>query len=152
MLYKPFAAPSDVVPARQYMTLVSPAAERLMRDAIKGPLNGVACNAATNAALRASTEVPAVADPQNKARPGDLVPMVGLYHGGGQYGCGVLRPAGQCMMRDNHDMFTLSARSAASFSSSRSIPSSIATSTTSTRRSTRSEPGSWRTINGTRSS
>ena len=32
-----------------------------MRDAIKGPLNGVACNAATNAAMRASAEVPAAA-------------------------------------------------------------------------------------------
>jgi hypothetical protein len=106
VLYKPFIAPTDVVPARKYMTLVSPAAERLMRDVIKGPLNGVTCNAATNASLRASTEWPTVADPQNKMRPGDLVPMVGLYHGG-HYACGVLRPAGQCMMRDNHDMFTL---------------------------------------------
>jgi hypothetical protein len=105
VLYKPFVAPSDVVPARPYLTLVSPAAERIMRDAIKGPLNGVTCNAATNASLRASTEVPAVADPQNKVRPGDLVPMVGLYHGG-YYACGVLRPAGQCMMRDSHDLFT----------------------------------------------
>ncbi len=107
VLYKPFLAPSDVVPARPYLTLVSPAAERIMRDAIKGPLNGIACNAATNAAVRASTEVPAAADPQNKVKPGDLVPMVGLYHGGGLYGCGVLRPAGQCMMRDNHDMWTI---------------------------------------------
>ena len=107
VLYKPFAAPSDVVPARPYLTLVSPAAERIMRDAIKGPLNGVACNAAMNAAIRASAEVPAAADPLNRVKPQDLVSLVGVYHGGAAFACGVLRPAGQCMMRGTHDMFTV---------------------------------------------
>ena len=103
VLYKPFIAPDDIVPRRPYLTLVSPAAERIM-GAIKGPLNGVACNAAVNAALRAETEVPVKPDPQGKVPEHQLPFLVGVYHGAALEGCGVLRPAGQCMMRDTHDL------------------------------------------------
>jgi hypothetical protein len=105
VLYKPFTAPPDIVPPRRYLTLVSPAAERIM-GAIKGPLNGVTCDPARNAVLHADTEVPIKPDPQGKVPQRHLPHLVGVYHGAALEGCGVLRPSGQCMMRNSHDVTT----------------------------------------------
>jgi hypothetical protein len=104
VLYTPFVAPPDVVPARPYLTLVSPAAERIMRDQIKGAMNGTVCNAANNLSAHGSTEVPLKEDPNNKVKALDKPFLVGVYHGARQHACGILRPAGQCMMRGSFDI------------------------------------------------
>jgi hypothetical protein len=103
VLYKPFIAPADVTPPRRYLTLISPAAERIM-GTIKGPMNGVTCNGAANAAMHAATETPVQPDPQNRVAGIDLSFLIGIYHGADRHACGILRPAGQCMMRGSHEV------------------------------------------------
>jgi hypothetical protein len=62
-------------------------------------MTGAACN------LQASgtaVHVP-VADPDGKI-PANILPhVVGVYFGGYQHACGIVRPAGMCMMRDHND-------------------------------------------------
>jgi hypothetical protein len=103
VIYSPYPAPITIrTPTHPYLTLVSPAAERIMK-AIGGTMTGVACDAAAQAALHASTQIPAGKDPDGKVADTDLPDVVGVFFGGGLYGCGLVHPTGRCMMRDQDE-------------------------------------------------
>ena len=96
VMYVPVPAPQTVQPARQYLTLVPPAAERILQSTGLS-MTGNACNAnASGSGIHAP-----VADPLGKVPPNISPHVVGAYFGGGLYACGVLRPTALCMMR-NH--------------------------------------------------
>jgi hypothetical protein len=102
LIFVPVPAPDTIRTAqRPYLTLVSPAAERIM-TAIGGTMSGKECNAEAQAgrALAAvhTPDLPAselLAQVSVTVLPG----LVGAYFGGGRDACGVAHPAGSCMMR-----------------------------------------------------
>jgi hypothetical protein len=96
VIYVPVPAPADVVPARKYLTLVPPAAERILASTGLG-MTGAACNLQADGA---EVQTP-VADPAGKLVPAVLPHVVGLYFGGALHACGVMRPAGSCAMRNS---------------------------------------------------
>ena len=53
------------------------------------------------------TQVPKEKDPVGHVSAKDLPGLVGAYYGGRKYACGILHPAGQCMMRNDHDETTI---------------------------------------------
>ena len=87
--------------------LVSPAAARIMQVAIKGTMTGKICKTAEQADDDGDfTQVPVASDPVGRVSAKDLPGLVGAYFGGKQYACGIVHPAGQCMMRNSHDAST----------------------------------------------
>ena len=89
------------------LTLVSPAAERIMA-AIGGPMNGKDCNAA-DPALADGVQVPRLPIDQLStfAPLSTMTTIVGVYHGGAQMGCDAMHPAGSCFMRTGADGITV---------------------------------------------
>jgi hypothetical protein len=97
LIYVPVPAPEGVRTAdRPYLTLVSPAAERIM-DKIGGTMSGKAC-VVTDAF---TGNAPIEKDPQpNNKTPDTVLPLiVGVYYGGDQHACGIVHPAAACLMR-----------------------------------------------------
>ena len=94
----PVASTVAIQPARPYLTLVSPAAERIMRM-IGGPLNGEVCDVIKQSVV--GDEVANTAGMPDDLKAAATPQLVGVYHGAAQYSCGVLRPAGACMMRND---------------------------------------------------
>ena len=96
LIYLPVPAPPDLVAAgRPYLTLVSPAAERIMSD-IGGLMNGKSCPPAS-----ARDTVPLKKDPLGKVADVLLPHLVGAYFTGRQYAEGIAHPAGMCTMKDS---------------------------------------------------
>ena len=97
LIYLPVPAPAAIATAaKPYLTLVPPAAERMM-TAIGGLLNGKTCP-------------PASAGDTSPVAPGDQDPKVakvllphiaGAYFTGAQYADGIAHPAGMCMMKNS---------------------------------------------------
>jgi hypothetical protein len=89
---------------RPYLTLVSPLAERIMTG-IGGSMLGTVCDISIQTMGRgAYTQAPNVPAGMNVNIPDkDLPGLVGAYFGGSQWACGVLRPTGQCLMRESWD-------------------------------------------------
>ncbi len=96
LIFLPVPAPSDLVPARPYLSLIPPAAERIMRST-GGAMTGNVCDVNASGV---SVQAP-VADPDGKLTPNLLPHVVGAYFGGSRYACGILRPTGMCIMRDH---------------------------------------------------
>ena len=96
VMYLPVKAPETVVPARPYLTLIPPAAERILRKTGLTMTGNVCDLHASGAAVHA-----AIADPDGKLAPKLMPHVIGAYFGGAHYACGVLRPAAMCMMRDH---------------------------------------------------
>jgi hypothetical protein len=107
IVYLPIPFPAGGF-ARPYLTLVSPAAERIM-TAIGGTMSGKACDTSDMKRFRARVQLPTLSWDELEAH----VPMriwttiVGAYYGGAQDACGVLHPAGSCFMRTGVDGFTV---------------------------------------------
>jgi hypothetical protein len=96
LLFQPVPAPPDVDPPRSYLSLIPPAAERILRQT-GGAMTGTACDVK---AFGSATQVP-VEDPAGRLRSHVRPHLVGAYFGGATYACGVLHPAGMCLMRDD---------------------------------------------------
>lgn len=96
VMYLPVPAPQTVVPARPYLTLIPPAAERILRSTGLA-MTGKVCDLHANG----RTVHAPVADPEGKLTPNILPHVVGAYFGGKRHTCGVLRPTAMCMMRDH---------------------------------------------------
>jgi len=96
LIFIPVAAPADVVPPRKYLSLIPPAAERIMAST-QGAMTRKACDLNAGGS---DVQAPA-ADPADKVTPNISPHVVGAYFGGGQYACGILRPTGMCTMRDH---------------------------------------------------
>jgi hypothetical protein len=82
-----------------YLTLISPAAERIM-NATEGAMTGADCDLNDQADNGGVPQSP-VKDPAGNVQHGPR--LVGIYFGGARYACGILHPAGQCLMRDSSD-------------------------------------------------
>jgi hypothetical protein len=105
ILYAPVPAPANVVPARPYLTLVSPLAERIMA-AIGGTMSGKTCSV-DEKVYSAPVQAPAVPSQVGDSGPMNALPrIVGAYHGGVEFARGVLHPAGSCQMRNGFDAYT----------------------------------------------
>jgi hypothetical protein len=103
LIYLPIpTSPPEML--RPYLTLVSPLAERIMTG-IGGSMLGTACDIFFQTLGRgAYTQAPNVPAGLNVNIPDkDLPGLVGAYFGGSQWACGVLRPTGQCLMRESWD-------------------------------------------------
>jgi hypothetical protein len=90
------------------LTLVSPAAERIMA-AIGGPMNGKDCDAA-DPALADGVQVPRLPIDQfpTFAPRSTMSTIVGVYYGGGGgMRCDAMHPAGSCIMRTGIDGITV---------------------------------------------
>jgi hypothetical protein len=97
LVYVPVPDPAVPLPD-PYFTLISPAAERIMNHT-HGALTGAQCDLDEQAADGgAFTQVP-VEDPNGHTQHGPR--LVGMYYGGDRYACGIVHPAGQCLMRDD---------------------------------------------------
>ena len=72
---------------------------------IGGSMLGTVCDISTQTMGRgAYTQAPNVPAGMNANIPDkDLPGLVGAYFGGSQWACGVLRPTGQCLMRESWD-------------------------------------------------
>jgi hypothetical protein len=102
LIYLPVPAPHDIrTAARPYLTLIPPAAERIMVD-IGGTMSGKVCDVTT----AGDATSPAGNDPAGLVSAVVLPQLVGAYFGGHQYACGVAHPAGMCMM--NNSTYTAS--------------------------------------------
>ncbi len=97
LIYLPVPAPPAIATAaKPYLTLVPPAAERMM-TAIGGLLNGKTCPPAS-----AGDTVPVAPGDQDPKVAKVLLPHVaGAYFTGGQYADGITHPAGMCMMKNS---------------------------------------------------
>jgi hypothetical protein len=99
--------PAPGLNSGQYFTLIPPAAARIMQVVIDGPMTGKTCNASEQTAHDGHfTQVPKERDPVGRVSAKDLPGLVGAYYGGRTYACGILHPAGQCLMRSDHDETT----------------------------------------------
>ena len=108
LIYLPIAAPEPVLsPTRPYLTLVSPAAERIMA-AITGTMSGKDCDVTNMEFLRARVQLPQLPlnDPLTHQLSSELSTIVGAYFGGAEAACEVLHPAGSCIMRTGVDSFS----------------------------------------------
>jgi hypothetical protein len=107
LIYQPFAFPPGGF-ARPYLTLVSPAAERIM-TAIGGTMSGKACDSADVKRGRQPIQIPQLSREELTAIAPmlDWTRIVGAYYGGAQDYCGTLHPAGSCFMRTGVDGITL---------------------------------------------
>lgn len=100
VLFMPVPGPNS----GQFYTLVPPAAARIMQVAIGGTMTGKICKVPEQIDHHGDfTQVPVASDPVGKVNSKDLPDLVGAYFGGRQYACGIVHPAGRCMMRDSHD-------------------------------------------------
>ncbi len=94
IVYIPVPAPDAIrTPQRPYLTLVPPAAERILAK-IGGPLNGKVCATADVAA-----GAPIEKDPTGKTPDNILTHLVGVYFGGDRFDCGITHPVAACLMR-----------------------------------------------------
>jgi len=106
ILYAPVPAPVILQPPRQYLTIVSPLAERLM--ALTGTLSGKSCNLTDEKVYGARVQAPVIPT----SGVDDLGPInarpriVGVYYGGQEFACGVVHPAGSCQMRNGFNAYT----------------------------------------------
>jgi hypothetical protein len=102
VIYVPVAAPHPTQ-LRPYLTLVPPVSERIM-ETIGGTMSGVAC-AVDDSAHKAKVQVPNLPLDQLLAlAPAHQLPdLVGAYFGGSLHACGVLHPAGSCIMRSGRN-------------------------------------------------
>ena len=96
LIFLPVQAPHDVVPPRPYLSLIPPAAERILRST-SGAMTAAVCDPHAGGI---SVHAPKP-DPDGKLTPNLRPHVVGAYFGGARYTCGVLRPTGMCMMRDH---------------------------------------------------
>jgi hypothetical protein len=94
LIYLPVAAPPAIATvAKPYLTLVPPAAERMM-TAIGGLLNGKTCPPASG-----GDTVPVAPGDQEPNIAKNLLPHIaGAYFTGQQHADGIAHPAGTCMM------------------------------------------------------
>jgi len=108
LIYIPVPAPASVTPSRPYLTLVSPAAERIMA-AIGGTMSGKDCDISNMEAFRARVQMPRLPLSELLKSPllSRMPTMVGAYYGGAQVACEVLHPAGSCIMRTGTDHYTV---------------------------------------------
>lgn len=104
LIFVPVTAPATVQPARPYLTMVSPAAERMM-TAIGGALNGAACVIQDQFDAGSGVQVADKATLPDALKPFAKPELVGVYHGAARYACKIFRPTGNCMMRE-HDLDT----------------------------------------------
>jgi hypothetical protein len=109
LIYVPVPAPDSVrTLLRPYLTLVSPAAERIM-ETIGGTMSGKDCDTSNMEVFRARVQVPRL--PFNElsslASRSDMTTIVGAYYGGAQAACEVVHPAGSCIMRTGTDSYTI---------------------------------------------
>ena len=97
LIYLPVPAPAAIATAaKPYLTLVPPAAERMM-TAIGGLLNGKTCPPAS-----AGDTAPVAPGDQDPKVAKALLPLIaGAYFTGGQYADGIAHPAGMCMMKNS---------------------------------------------------
>jgi hypothetical protein len=94
LVYIPVPAPENIRSVdRPYLTLVPPAAERIMRE-IGGPMNGKDCDPDM-----LPVDVPVKKDPAGTTPDNILTHLVGVYFGGDRHVCGILHPVGGCLMR-----------------------------------------------------
>ena len=107
LIYLPFAFPPGGF-ERPYLTLVSPAAERIM-TAIGGTMSGKACDPADRQRSQQRIQIPQLplADLTAQAPMLDWTRIIGAYYGGAHDDCGTLHPAGSCFMRTGVDGITL---------------------------------------------
>jgi hypothetical protein len=96
VMYVPVPAPQTVEPARKYLTLIPPAAERILKSTGL-TMTGSTCDLNADGRI---VHAP-VADPEGKLVSTVTPHVVGAYFGGKRHSCGVLRPTGMCMMRDH---------------------------------------------------
>jgi hypothetical protein len=98
LIYVPVRDPTFPLPF-PYYNLVSPAAERIIITT-HGAMTGDVCDLVDEAADSGTFVQVPKADPQGKVQPQNRSRLVGIYFGGDRYACGILHPAGQCIMRD----------------------------------------------------
>ncbi len=97
LLYEPILAPIEIrTAAHRYLTLVSPAAERIFRK-IGGTFSGKVCDPT----MAGIDWIPAEKDPDNKVSDPVLPVLIGAYFGGALKTCGILHPAATCLMRNS---------------------------------------------------
>jgi hypothetical protein len=109
LVYLPVAAPAPVRSlTRPYLTLVSPAAERIMAE-IGGTMSGKDCDPADVLRAHAKVLVPRLPlDRLTTFAPLASMPrMVGVYFGGATVPCSVVRPTGACLMRTGISGFSI---------------------------------------------
>jgi hypothetical protein len=100
VIFSPVPAPASVTPRRDYLTLVSPAAERIMK-AIGGMMSGKLCDIPKQIRdRRFSVKTPALPPSQLMAEVSQraLPSLIGAFFGGAQAACGVVHPAASCLM------------------------------------------------------
>ncbi|HEU5077597.1 MAG TPA: M64 family metallopeptidase [Opitutaceae bacterium] len=100
LIFTPVPAPATVQPPRPYLTLVSPAAERMM-TVIGGALNGKACDVNAQLDAGSGAQVADAATLPDNLKPFAKPELVGVYHGAARYACSIFRPTGNCMMREH---------------------------------------------------
>ncbi|HEU5077598.1 MAG TPA: M64 family metallopeptidase [Opitutaceae bacterium] len=99
IIFIPVPAPNPTL-SRPYLTLVPPVSERIM-EKIGGAMSGTACDVNAKKINRARVQIPRM----NLIELIQLAPtlripeLVGAYYGGSQHACGVIHPAGSCVMR-----------------------------------------------------
>jgi hypothetical protein len=104
IIFESLPAPANIATlAHPYLTLVTPAAARIM-EKIGGAMNGTTCDPTDTDLHQAYVQTPALSPEDIEALvPGfpaeELPSLVGAYFGGLQHACGVLHPAGSCIMR-----------------------------------------------------
>jgi hypothetical protein len=102
LIYMPVRDPTVPLPY-PYYGLVSPAADRILGET-HGAMTGPNCNLNRQAARGSREQVPVADDPLGRVLPDDpnRIRLVGIYFGGAGSACGILHPAGQCLMRNSH--------------------------------------------------
>lgn len=99
VIFTPVLAPATVTPQRPYLTLVPPAAERIMK-AIGGTMSGTVCDVQAEVHHRSSVKAPRLPVSQllHEVSQAALPSLVGAFFGGGQDVCRIVHPAASCLM------------------------------------------------------